>query len=69
MEKRYYNAATLSARLRAYESRYRISTEELVAAYRAGARPEGVPGFDTFEWAATSAELARLCGHREPQPA
>jgi hypothetical protein len=69
MEKRYYTVDSLEARLRAYEARYGVSTERLLAAYRAGSHPEGVPGFDAFEWAATSAEMARLCGHRQPQPA
>lgn len=55
-----YTADDLRARLCAYEARYGISTEAVLTAYRAGSRPEGVPGFDTFEWAATSAELDRL---------
>lgn len=69
MNQRYYSTASLRARLRAFETRYGLSTEEVVAAYHAGSRPTAVSGFDTFEWAATNAELARLCGERQPQPA
>lgn len=69
MDKRYYTAASLRAVLREYEQRYGVPTANLVAAYRMGTLPDGVSSFDAFEWAATSAELGRLCGRREHQPA
>ena len=60
MDKLHYDTATLSAELRSYEQRSGLSTEALVERYRSGSAPDGISGFDAFEWAATSIELARL---------
>lgn len=60
MRKRYYNAQTLRDELDAFERRFGLRSEELVARYDAGAAPERVPRFEAFVWAGLHRELARM---------
>jgi hypothetical protein len=68
MEKRYYSIESLERELSDYEARFGIMTTDLICAYRAGERPEGVPSFDAMVWADAFAEVERLRS-RQPQPA